>query len=90
MPDETRCRRLYVRRTRLADVGCGWRQISFTFVCTGTPANTRSSYNKPALSKWATRIQRWLKENRHVHVYFDNDAEGAAPENVLTLLEMLR
>src|SRR6266567_3140837 len=25
-----------------------------------------------------------------VHVYFDNDAEGAAPRNALTLLEMLR
>jgi len=24
-----------------------------------------------------------------VHVYFDNDAEGAAPRNALTLLEML-
>jgi uncharacterized protein YecE (DUF72 family) len=25
-----------------------------------------------------------------VHVYFDNDAEGAAPKNALTLLEMVR
>jgi len=25
-----------------------------------------------------------------VHVYFDNDAEGAAPKNALTLLEILR
>ena len=49
-----------------------------------------SSYSKPALRKWAMRIQRWLKENRAVHVYFDNDAEGAAPKNALTLLEMLR
>ena len=36
------------------------------------------------------RIRRWLKENRDVHIYFDNDAEGAAPRNALTLLEMLR
>src|ERR1043166_4600414 len=49
-----------------------------------------SSYNKSALKNWATRIRRWLKENRAVHVYFDNDAEGAAPQNALTLLEMLR
>jgi uncharacterized protein YecE (DUF72 family) len=47
------------------------------------------SYSKPALKKWATRIQGWLEENRDVHVYFDNDAEGAAPRNALTLLEML-
>jgi len=25
-----------------------------------------------------------------VHVYFDNDAEGAAPRNAITLLKMLR
>ena len=49
-----------------------------------------SSYSKPALGKWATRTQRWLEENRAVHVYFDNDAEGAAPRNALRLLEMLR
>jgi uncharacterized protein YecE (DUF72 family) len=49
-----------------------------------------SNYSRPALKKWATRIRRWLQENRTVHVYFDNDAEGAAPRNALTLLEMLR
>lgn len=49
-----------------------------------------SSYNKPALRKWATRIRRWLEEDRDVQVYFDNDAEGAAPRNALTLLQMLR
>jgi uncharacterized protein YecE (DUF72 family) len=37
----------------------------------------------------ATRIRRWLKENRVLHVYFDNDAEGAAPRNALTLLELV-
>ncbi len=37
-----------------------------------------------------TRTQGWLQENRDVHVYFDNDAEGAAPKNALTLLEVLR
>ena len=36
------------------------------------------------------RVRDWLNENRDVHVYFDNDAEGAAPKNALTLLEMLR
>jgi uncharacterized protein YecE (DUF72 family) len=48
-----------------------------------------SSYSKPSLRKWAGRIRRWLDENRSVHVYFDNDAEGAAPQNALILLEML-
>jgi len=49
-----------------------------------------SSYSKPALKKWATRAACWLRENCDAHVYFDNDAEGAAPKNALTLLEMLR
>ena len=49
-----------------------------------------SSYSKPALKKWARRIRGWLNENRHVHVYFDNDAKGAAPKNALMLLEILR
>jgi uncharacterized protein YecE (DUF72 family) len=49
-----------------------------------------SNYSTRSLSNWASRIRNWLKENRDVHVYFDNDAEGAAPKNALTLLEMLR
>jgi len=49
-----------------------------------------SSYSNLALKKWARRADGWLHENRYVHVYFDNDAEGAAPKNALTLLEMLR
>jgi len=49
-----------------------------------------SSYSKLALAKWARRADDWLQQNRDVHVYFDNDAEGAAPKNALTLLEMLR
>jgi len=42
------------------------------------------------LRKWAGCIGDWLSENRDVHVYFDNDAEGAAPRNAHTPLEMLR
>ena len=49
-----------------------------------------SSYSNASLAKWAARIRCWLKEDRDVHVYFDNDAEGAAPRNALTLLEILR
>ena len=49
-----------------------------------------SSYSKPALRNRAKRIKCWLRKNRDVHVYFDNDAESAAPKNALTLREMLR
>jgi uncharacterized protein YecE (DUF72 family) len=70
-----------------------WEEVTTNLVYIRLHGHTRkyaSNYSKPALRKWATRIQRWLKENRAVHVYFDNDAEGAAPRNALTLLEMLR
>ena len=70
-----------------------WDRVTADVVYIRLHGHTRkyaSSYNRPALRKWATRIEGWLKENRDVHVYFDNDAEGAAPRNALTLLEMLR
>jgi uncharacterized protein YecE (DUF72 family) len=70
-----------------------WDQVTTDLVYVRLHGHTRkyaSSYTKPALRKWATRTRRWLKENRAVHVYFDNDAECAAPRNTLTLLEMLR
>jgi uncharacterized protein YecE (DUF72 family) len=70
-----------------------WEEVTTDLVYVRLHGHTRkyaSNYNKPALRRWATRIRGWLKENRAVHVYFDNDAEGAAPRNALTLLEMLR
>jgi uncharacterized protein YecE (DUF72 family) len=70
-----------------------WEEITTDLVYIRLHGHTRkyaSSYSKPALKKWATGIRRWLNENRAVHVYFDNDAEGAAPQNALTLLDMLR
>jgi uncharacterized protein YecE (DUF72 family) len=70
-----------------------WEQVTTDLVYIRLHGHTRryaSSYSKAALGKWATRIRRWLKEKRVVHVYFDNDAKGAAPQNALTLLETLR
>ena len=70
-----------------------WDRVTTDLVYVRLHGHTRkyaSSYSKPALRKWASRVHRWLNENRDVHVYFDNDAEGAAPKNALTLLEMLR
>ena len=70
-----------------------WDRVTTDLVYIRLHGHTRkyaSSYSKPALKKWATRTKCWLQENRDVHVYFDNDAEGAAPKNALTLLEILR
>ncbi|MFZ0916142.1 MAG: DUF72 domain-containing protein [Candidatus Udaeobacter sp.] len=70
-----------------------WDRVTTDLVYIRLHGHTRkyaSSYSKAALEKWAMRIRHWLGEKRGVHVYFDNDAEGAAPRNALTLLEMLR
>ena len=69
-----------------------WEEVTTDLVYIRLHGHTRkyaSSYSKHSLRKWAARIRGWLDENRAVHVYFDNDAEGAAPQNALTLLEML-
>lgn len=48
-----------------------------------------SSYSRRSLGKWAQRSRQWLREGRDVHIYFDNTADGHAPANAATLLEML-
>jgi hypothetical protein len=32
---------------------------------------------------------QWLDDGRDVHIYFDNDAQGHAPWNALTLADIL-
>jgi uncharacterized protein YecE (DUF72 family) len=69
-----------------------WEEVTTDLVYIRLHGHTRkyaSNYSKPALKKWATRIRDWLGDDRAIHVYFDNDAEGAAPQNALTLLKML-
>jgi uncharacterized protein YecE (DUF72 family) len=48
-----------------------------------------SCYSDKALSQWSRRIRRWQKQGRDVHVYFDNDALGAAPRNALDLVALV-
>jgi uncharacterized protein YecE (DUF72 family) len=70
-----------------------WDRVTTDLVYIRLHGHTRkyaSNYSDASLAKWAARIRVWLKEDRDVHVYFDNDAEGAAPRNAVTLLEMLR
>jgi uncharacterized protein YecE (DUF72 family) len=49
-----------------------------------------SSYSEPELAQWAKRIEQWLKQDKQVHVYFDNTAQGAAPHNALELQKLLQ
>jgi uncharacterized protein YecE (DUF72 family) len=46
-----------------------------------------SAYSRASLERWATRIADWRAQGRMVHVYFDNDSEGAAPRDALRLME---
>ena len=55
----------------------------------GRPRTYASSYGERALRAWARRIRRWQREGRAVHVYFDNDARGAAPRNAERLIALL-
>lgn len=48
-----------------------------------------SAYSAASLAAWADRIAGWRSDGRRVLVYFDNDAEGAAPRDALALREMV-
>ena len=48
-----------------------------------------SRYSQHALERWTAQIRQWLDQHLTVHVYFDNDAEGAAPHDALRLLTLL-
>ncbi len=47
------------------------------------------AYDDAALDRWARRIEGWLADGIDAYVYFDNDMEGAAPENALGLIARL-
>jgi uncharacterized protein YecE (DUF72 family) len=49
----------------------------------------RSAYTEAQLRHWAYWIDGWLKQDRQVHVYFDNTDAGHAPKDAARLLAML-
>jgi len=51
----------------------------------GNDPTYASAYGEQGLRPWADRIKGWHGDGRPVHVYFDNDAEGAAPYDAMTL-----
>jgi uncharacterized protein YecE (DUF72 family) len=67
-----------------------WRRVTTDLVYVRLHGHTRkyaSSYSRPHLRRWAQDIHGWMDEGREVHVYLDNDAEGAAVRNAITLRE---
>lgn len=46
-------------------------------------------YDKGTLSDWTEAISTWAGEGKDVYCYFDNDQKGYAPQNALSLKELL-
>lgn len=55
----------------------------------GPHAAYQGSYGTQALEHWATRIREWSDLGLDVYCYFDNDQEGYAVTNALSLNQML-
>jgi uncharacterized protein YecE (DUF72 family) len=69
-----------------------WKQVTTDIVYIrlhGHSLTYASSYNHQELALWAEQIDNWLSVNKQVFVYFDNDAECAAPNNALELKSLL-
>ncbi|TVP88259.1 MAG: DUF72 domain-containing protein [Thioalkalivibrio sp.] len=67
-----------------------WETVAGSLVYCRLHGHTRlyaSAYSGRSLDRWAGSVQQWLAEGREVHVYFDNDSEGAAPRDAQRLLE---
>jgi uncharacterized protein YecE (DUF72 family) len=60
---------------------------NFVYVRLHGPSENKyqGSYSKPALTKWAKRCIEWQSQKKNVYVYFDNDQEGYAAFNAMTL-----
>lgn len=70
-----------------------WDAVTTDLVYVRLHGHTRtyaSSYSDSLLDDWAEKVRKWTGEGRDVHVYFDNDAEGAAPHDAMKLLDKVR
>jgi uncharacterized protein YecE (DUF72 family) len=47
------------------------------------------SYRPDLIDIWARRVRQWLGAGLDVFVYFDNDADGAAPFDAIALADAL-
>lgn len=69
-----------------------WETVTTDLVYVRLHGHTRtyaSAYSASALDRWAERVHGWSAQGRDVHVYFDNDAEGAAPFDAQKLMAHL-
>jgi uncharacterized protein YecE (DUF72 family) len=63
----------------------------FTYIRFHGPTSAKywGSYSDDELKKWSRRIEGWRSQLSATYVYFNNDPEGAAVKNALTLKRML-
>lgn len=63
----------------------------FTYIRFHGPTSAKyfGWYSDRELQTWTNRIQQWRSDLSSVYVYFNNDPEGAAVKNALTLKQML-
>lgn len=69
-----------------------WDVVTTDLVYVRLHGHTRtyaSRYSGRALDSWAKKVRAWAASGHEVHVYFDNDAEGAAPRDALRLMSRL-
>jgi len=69
-----------------------WDRVTTDLVYVRLHGHTRtyaSAYSSTGLQRWAARVLDWSRRGYSVHVYFDNDAEGAAPRDALRLIDLL-
>jgi uncharacterized protein YecE (DUF72 family) len=70
----------------------GFQQITadFAYVRLHGPQRIyHGSYGPDAIRAWAGRLRRWRDEGLDCYVYFDNDADGAAPFDAMALAQAL-
>lgn len=65
---------------------------NFVYVRLHGPSENKyqGSYSKSDLKKWAKRCIEWQNPKKRVYVYFDNDQEGYAAHNAVTLKNMIK
>ena len=63
----------------------------FTYIRFHGPTSAKyfGWYSDDQLRAWAARIKEWRARLSDIYVYFNNDPEGAAVKNALTLKEMV-
>lgn len=63
----------------------------FTYIRFHGPTSAKyfGSYSNRDLRAWADRINEWRHDLSSIYIYFNNDPEGAAVRNALTLKQMV-